>query len=463
MVWISVRGRVPVALTIAGSDSGGGAGIEADLKTFAALGVHGAVALTAVTAQSTVAVTGVQDVVPELVGRQIDAVAEDLGVDAAKTGMLHTSDIIRVVAERVRRYGFPLVVDPVMVAKSGARLLREEAIATLVEELIPLATVVTPNAMEAEVLSGVRVRGLEGQVEAARRIAELGPRAVVVKGGHLGGRLAVDVLYYEGETYRFEAPRLETKTTHGTGCSFSAAIAAGLAKGLGVVEAVRQAKELVTAAVKYGIRVGRGHGPVNPLALLYKESERYRTWREVLEAVRMIESSPETYRLVPEVGMNVAMAVPYADGPHDVVAVPGRIRRAGRRVVSACPPEFGGSDHLARYILTAMEYDCEVRAAVNIRLDERALALLEGMGLTVSFYDRREEPEEVKRVEGATIPWGVRAAVERAGRLPDVIYHTGDWGKEPMIVILGRSAKDLARLVVRLAERLAEGEGHEGG
>ncbi|RLI31868.1 bifunctional hydroxymethylpyrimidine kinase/phosphomethylpyrimidine kinase, partial [Candidatus Bathyarchaeota archaeon] len=231
--------RIPCALTIAGSDSGGGAGIQADLKTFAALGVHGMTAITSITAQNTVAVTAVQDVDPEVVRAQIEAVVEDIGVDAAKTGMLHTSEIIEVVAEEIERHGFPVVVDPVMIAKSGAALLRPEAKETLVRRLLPLATGVTPNAMEAEAISGIKIETLEDGRRAAEEIASLGPRAVVVKGGHIlqTEAKAIDILLHEGEFTLLEAERYETKTDHGTGCSFSAAIAAELAKGRSIPEA----------------------------------------------------------------------------------------------------------------------------------------------------------------------------------------------------------------------------------
>jgi hydroxymethylpyrimidine/phosphomethylpyrimidine kinase len=250
---------MPTALTIAGSDSGGGAGIQADLKTFAVMGVHGMSAITSITAQNTREVRAIFDLPPEMVLAQIEAVVDDLGVDAAKTGMLSNSGIIGAVARAVDRYGFPLVVDPVMIAKSGAPLLREEAVETLVKELVPRATVITPNRMEAEKLTGLRISSVADAREAAMVIVEeLGSEAAVVKGGHIEGEFSVDVLYYKGEFYEFKARRINKTTDHGTGCAFSASIAAGLAKGRGVVEAVSVAKEFITLAVDYGLELGGG-------------------------------------------------------------------------------------------------------------------------------------------------------------------------------------------------------------
>lgn len=448
--------KPPTALTIAGSDSGGGAGVEADLKTFAALGVHGAVALTAVTAQNTYSVTAVQGVDLDIVEKQIDAVAEDLGVDAAKTGMLHRAEVIELVARKVEQYGFPLVVDPVMVAKSGAPLLRPDAVDALRTVLIPIATVVTPNAREAEVLSGLKVESVEDMKRAAAKIAELGPRCVVVKGGHAGPEgAAVDVVYLDGEVSELASPRFETKTTHGIGCTFSAAIAAELAKGSEVMAAVKKAKEVATLAVRFGLAIGKGYGPVNPMAYLYREAAKLEALRDVEEATSLLESAPGIAAFVPEVGMNVARATPYATGLGDVAAIPGRIVRVGNAVRRVSSPALGASSHLARYILKAMEYDPSKQAAINVRYSEEVIEAARSLGLLVSYYDRREEPDEIKAVEGATIPWGVARAVERAGgRVPDVIFHTGDWGKEPMVVFLGRSARELADLVVRVAKRV---------
>ncbi len=251
------------ALTIAGSDSGGGAGIQADLKTFAALGVYGTSALTAITAQNTLGVTGVQELTPDMVGAQIDAVISDIGADAVKTGMLSNSRIIQVVADKVTEHGLPnLVVDPVMVAKGGDPLLQEEAVDALRTLLVPLALVVTPNLPEASVLVGYPVESLEQARQAARDIVAMGSRSVVVKGGHLEGD-AVDV-FYDGREFReLSAPRIETTSTHGTGCTFASAIAAGLANGMAVEEAVGQAKEYVTEAIRKSFPVGSGHGPLN--------------------------------------------------------------------------------------------------------------------------------------------------------------------------------------------------------
>jgi hydroxymethylpyrimidine/phosphomethylpyrimidine kinase len=269
-----VERRYARALTIAGSDSGGGAGIQADLKTFAALGCYGMSVVTVLTAQNTAAVTGIHEVPPKFITAQFEAVMEDIGADAIKIGMLHSAEVIVAVAGGLRRYPqVPVVLDPVMVAKSGDRLLREDAVTALREVLLPLATVVTPNLPEAETLLGRRVRDRDAMNAAAIELLRLGPRAVVVKGGHLAGGDSADVLALAGEkTVRwFQAPRAATANIHGTGCTYSSAIAAGLARGASIADAVEQAKRYLTGAITAGatFKLGSGHGPVHHFHALW--------------------------------------------------------------------------------------------------------------------------------------------------------------------------------------------------
>lgn len=258
--------KLPVALTIAGSDSGGGAGIQADLKTFAVLGVHGTSAITAVTAQNTQGVIDYLELPTSLVRDQIAAVVVDLGVQAAKTGMLSSASIIEVVAQAVREFRLErLVVDPVMVAKGGARLLRENAVAALRSQLVPLASIITPNLPEAEVLLERSIRTLDQRRQAARDLVAMGARAAVVKGGHAEGD-ATDVFFDGSRLIELSGRRIDTRNTHGSGCVFSAAITAGLARDLEPLDAVRQAKAFITDAIANSLEIGHGHGPVNPLA-----------------------------------------------------------------------------------------------------------------------------------------------------------------------------------------------------
>lgn len=256
---------IPTALTIAGSDAGGGAGVQADLKTFHELGVYGTSALTALTAQNTLGVHGVHEVPAPFVRAQLDAILGDIGTDAAKTGMLANSDIVRAVAAAVRDYGIDrLVVDPVCVSKHGDPLLHPEAVTALRTALLPLAEVVTPNTGEVALLTGVEVRELSDLRAGAEAVRALGPRWVLVKGGHLKDNPdAVDLLF-DGETEILVTGRhLDTVHTHGTGCTLAAAVAAHRARGLGVVAAVRAAKEFVTGAIAGGLPIGGGIGPVD--------------------------------------------------------------------------------------------------------------------------------------------------------------------------------------------------------
>jgi len=252
----------PVALTIAGSDPSGGAGIQADLKTFHQFGVYGMAVITLVTVQNTQRVSAVETLAPRLVREQIEAVIEDILPQAAKTGALGTAEVIEAVADCARTFPFLLVVDPVMISKHGAPLITADARQTLARCLLPHTFLVTPNLHEAATLADVPVDSVEAMQEAARRIADLGPKAVVVKGGHLGED-AVDVLYYQGRVRRFAARRLPSKNTHGTGCVYSAAITAGLARGQELEAAIETAKRFITRAIADSPGLGRGCGPVN--------------------------------------------------------------------------------------------------------------------------------------------------------------------------------------------------------
>ena len=256
-------------MTIAGSDSGGGAGIQADLKAFAANGVHGTSAITAITAQNTVAVTDVLALPPSLVANQIDAIIDDIGADAVKTGMLPNAAIIETVADRIRAHSLnPVVIDPVMVTSSGTRLLEDAAVEAIRSKLMPLATLVTPNTREAAVLTGEQIVTLDDMRRAARYLAEsTGASAVLVKGGHFDGP-ATDILYDGSDFFVFTEERIDTTSNHGTGCTLASSIAANLAKGADLPTAVANAKSYVTNAMRAATPIGAGHGPLNHFYML---------------------------------------------------------------------------------------------------------------------------------------------------------------------------------------------------
>ena len=252
-------------MTIAGSDSGGGAGIQADLKTFAAFGVYGTSAITAITAQNTVGVTAMQEIGLDIISAQIDAIMSDIGVDVVKTGLLSSASIVHLVAVKARERDFPaLVVDPVMIAATGARLLKMDAVKMICDELIPLATVVTPNIPEAEALTGLEITDRAGMEQAAKAIHAMGAANVVVKGGHMEHEDSSDDLLFDGSEMKiFPGKRIQTTSNHGTGCTFASAVASGLAHGRSVERSVGDAKEYVTKSIAQAFPVGQGHGPLN--------------------------------------------------------------------------------------------------------------------------------------------------------------------------------------------------------
>ena len=440
--------KMPCALTIAGYDSGGGAGIQADLKSFSALGVHGLCVVTAVTAQNTKGIEGIMEVPPEFVSKQLNAVVDDFEVEWAKTGMLSNLKIILAVKKGVKRHGLRLVVDPLMTTATGTPLLRGDAIEAL-KDLMRLAELVTPNVHEAEKLSDMKIRSMDDMRRAARAISRLGPRAVLIKGGHLEGKTATDVLYTEGRFKEFKTQRIAGVPVHGAGCSFSAAITAELAKKATLQEGIATAKKFITESIKNKIEVGKGLRPVNQMATLLLNAEKARCFEEVWQAAKMVTERTEFVKLLPEFGTNIVMALPGARSSSEVVGLSGRIVKSGGRAFLTGFPELGGSKHVANVVLTAMSHDPKIRACMNVKFSPHILNACRKLGLTISRFDRGEEPKGVK-----TMRWGTEQSIRKIGKVPQIIFDRGAPGKEPMIRILGTAPTEVIKTALCLAEKL---------
>lgn len=437
--------NVPCVIAIAGSDSGGGAGIQADVKTFAALGVHGLCVVTAVTAQNTMRVDSIIELPPEFVTKQLDTLMKDFDVRFAKTGMLSGPDIIKAVEAGARKYKLRLVVDPVMASASGSPLMREEAFAAI-KMLISRAELVTPNIPEAEKLSGIKIRSKADMRMAARAVAKLGPKAVLIKGGHMSGKIVTDLLYSDGKFEEFSGPRITTDHTHGTGCSLASAITAELAKGADLRTAVINAREFLAEAIRGRLKVGRGVMPVNQMSKLSREAAVGRAVDEVWKATKLLIGSPKFANLIPEVGTNIVMALPGANQRSEVVGLSGRIVRSVGGAIATGFPELGGSEHVANVVLAAVQHDPRIRSAMNIRYSPENLRACKNLGLTVSSFDRGKEPKGVKTME-----WGTAQAIKKTGKVPQVVFDRGGPGKEAMIRLLGTSPGKVARLALKVA------------
>jgi len=443
--------HTPCVLTVAGSDSGGGAGVQADLKTITVLGGFGMSAVTALTAQNTQRVEAAWPVPAAFVVRQIEAVAADLPIHALKTGMLANREIVEAVSDALRRLSIrPVVVDPVMVSKSGHPLLDSEGCRCLSRSLVPLARLITPNLPEAVLLTGRPVETEAQCRDAALALFDLGPESVLLKGGHGQGPQSVDLLYDGHGFTPFAAPRLNTPNTHGTGCTYSAAIATFLAQGLALPEAVEQAKRFITDAIRFSLPLGKGHGPTHPYAAAFRDAERFRVLERLQRAANDLRGRPELNRLFPEVQSNLGYALPCAQGPQEVAAFPGRIVRLPEGLEPARPAAFGASRHIAGIILAAMKTYPELRAAMNIAYSDRTLRTAAEKQLVSAGFDRAREPQDVKRREGATLEWGTLDAIRATTARPDLIFDLGESGKEPMIRILGTDPQEVIRKLVLL-------------
>jgi hydroxymethylpyrimidine kinase / phosphomethylpyrimidine kinase / thiamine-phosphate diphosphorylase len=436
-------------LTIAASDSGGGAGIQADLKTILSLGGYGMSVVTAVTAQNTLGIHGITHISPSFVGLQLDAVLGDIGADCVKTGALINADIVRVTAEKIKRYQLAkLVVDPVLLSKRGTVLLDEPGRDALVKELFPLSFVLTPNIPEAEILAGMPINGLDDMKRAAKTLRAMGPKYVLVKGGHLHED-AVDVLHDGSRDYEFSTRRVLTRHDHGTGCTLASAIATLLARGSNVMESIDEAKRYLYRALRFSLNIGRGIGSANHYASITREIARSQVMEQLVRALERLKRL-NIGRLIPEVQSNLAYAIPFAESVQDVASFPGLIIAMGSTIATVTAPRFGTANQINQLVLAAMEYDPEKRAAMTIMYSDSMVKKIRSLGYSVAEFDRTRTPPDLEREEGSTLAWGVLDVIDELGKVPDAVFDRGAIGKVPLIRIFGLNPRSIVDLIAKL-------------
>jgi hydroxymethylpyrimidine kinase/phosphomethylpyrimidine kinase len=446
---------VQAALTIAGSDSSGGAGIQADMKTMSALGIYSCTVITAITAQNTLNVDHIFPLSADIIKKQIMSVLSDIPIHAIKIGMVYNNEIITAVSDILKNSKIPIVLDPIISAGTGARLLEQEFLSDFKIKLLPFCDVVTPNIHEAEKLSGIKIKNENDIKKTALKIQKLGAKNVVVKGGHFknNDKVIVDTILNErGKFALIKNPRMKIVEMHGSGCNFSAALTAFLAMKFPMVIACLMANKYVHNSIVNTVKIGKGIPVNNPISLMYEESCRYKVIDELANAVDQLTSTKNFEKLIPESQSNIVYAIPNANNIDDVAGVNGRIVKAGDRSVPTSGIKFGASRHVASSILEYMKTNQLVRSALNIKNEKRILDKCNRL-FRVTHYERKWEPKTIKNREGRSISWGVSTALSKNPDA-DIIYHTGDMGKEPMIIIFGQNPQEVVNKVKSILDNM---------
>jgi hydroxymethylpyrimidine kinase/phosphomethylpyrimidine kinase len=442
-----------VALSIAGSDSGAGAGIQADLKTFTSLGVYGCTAITAVTAQNTQEVSSVFEVTPECITEQIRSVILDMPPDAIKIGMVYNKPNIETIRRVLKGSKVPIVLDPILSAGTGGKLLLPEAFESFKADLIPLSTIITPNRIEAQKITGIQIISRSDVARAARKIKNLGAKNVIIKGNSFEKKQVADILLTsEGRLIEVSNSKLSSEEMHGTGCNFSAAITAFLARNFSIMDAFKLANNYVRDSLQNALKIGKGLLVSNPASSMYDYARRYVVLKGLQWAIEDIETSDNFGILLPETQSNIAFALPDARELDHIAAIKGRIIKIGDTARSASSMvEFGASKHVGSALLAYMTVNRLVRSAMNIKYDEKIRRIAKAV-FKVSNYDRSKEPRHILKKEGMSIFWGIKYALAKNPEA-EIIYHEGAIGKEPMCIIFASNPAEVVNKIRTILKR----------
>jgi hydroxymethylpyrimidine kinase / phosphomethylpyrimidine kinase / thiamine-phosphate diphosphorylase len=437
-------------LTIAGYDPSSGAGISQDIETFSCLGAHGVSVPTCIVVQGPDGVRAVHPLPQQQFRQILEETARGLEIRGVKVGVMWDVAYIECTAAFLSPMKHvPVVIDPVMKAKNGKRLLSDQGLRLMVDKIFPAATLVTPNIDEASAITGKRIQSLDDMAASARQIQKAGPKAVLIKGGHLTGE-PVDLLLYGKDTLTWKRPRIH-REVHGTGCLFSSAILSFLVHGYAMEEAFLAAEGFVEEMMRESYRLDKdGYFYASPAHTAGGQGERWKALKTMREARKRLNEL-HAPGLIPEVQMNVGFALPGAKGTEDVAAFPGRIGRHHEGLLVKEEPEFGASSHVARLILTFMGHYPHMRSAANLRFSEAMVKRARTSGLRTASFDRQAEPEEIKAAEGKGLDYLVENVLKTVKSPPDIIYDRGGVGKEPMIRLFARDPLELIEKMEMIA------------
>ena len=416
-------------LSIGGSDPSSGAGIQSDIKTFSNHDVYGFTVVTAITSQNTRKVTSVEPVSAKSLMAQIDSILSDFHIDAIKIGMVYNSQIIKVIHSKLRKFKVPIIVDPIIKSTTGAILLKKNALQDYKKMIIPLADVITPNKYEAKVLSGI-----SNMNKSAKKIQSMGAKCVIITGATSSNGKISDFILEENIEYIISGKKIPIRN-HGSGCNYSASITVSLANGNTIRNAVKTAKDYVYQSIKHSKNIGKG------MNITHKNISN--GMRELSDSINHFKQIKNIYKVIPECQTNFVFAKKNPRGVMDVLGVSGRLVKSGKEVVTAGEIVYGGSQHVGTAVIQVNKKFPEIRSGLNIKYDAKIISKAKKSKFTILSYDRNREPQKSKQKENSSISWGITSSLN--AKSPDIIYHKGDIGKEPMILIFGKNPDDVVK------------------
>jgi len=421
-------------LTVGGSDPSSGAGIQSDIRTFSDFGAYGFTVITAITSQNTKQVSNIEPVSKKSLKSQLDSILSDFHVDAIKIGMVYNSDIIKVIHSKFRHSQVPIIVDPIIKSTTGNTLLKKNAIVDYKKMIIPLADIITPNKYEAKILSGMsNVRN------AAKKIQMLGATSVIVTGASKSNNKISDHILEKNKEYQITG-KIVPIQNHGSGCNYSASLAVLLAKQYTLNQAVKIAKNYVYNSIKNSKNIGKG------VRIAYHTTSDKKM--ELKESINDFKQIKNIYKTIPECQTNFVFSKRKPKTIKDVLGVSGRLVKSDKEVITAGEIIYGGSHHVATAVIQVNKKFPNIRSGLNIKFNPKIISKAKSCGLTVLNYDRNKEPKKSKRAEGSSIKWGISNVIKT--KIPDIIYHKGDMGKEPMILIFGERPNDIITKISKI-------------
>ncbi len=426
-------------LSIGGSDPSSGAGIQSDVKTFESLNAYGLTAVTAITGQNTSKFGDIQPVSKKNFKNQIDLLLEDFSIDGIKIGMVYNSEIIKTIYHTLKKIDAPIIVDPVIKSTTGGMLIQKSALRDFKKYLMPMATVITPNKFEAEFLSNRKITSKTSLIKVGRIIQEIGVKNVVITGVELKKGKVSDFILNENSNF-IENKKIKIEN-HGSGCNYSAAMIVSLAQGKSVLESAKFAQLFTFDSIKGARKIGRG------IAITQISDKRI---LELSDAIKQLAKIKNISQQIPECQTNFVYSKKFPKSTKDVLGISGRIVKTGNNIVVAGNLEYGGSKHVATAVLSVKKKFPGIHSAINLKFQKETIDKLKENGFSVKNYDRTKEPKSIKNKEGSSIGWGIKESLKNVKNPPDVIFHKGDFGKEPMIIIFGTTPKSVLEKISKI-------------